>query len=272
MTSIDFTQLLRDAKKQARQSKQTNPISEKTVVSLVNKSSSQPCTEIASWNPLDTTSLAFHNLKLQKVCSNPPSIYYSQSCFEDTQPLWNWLVSLPYGESGIREWKTMPYGKRKVCMFPDPLPPPLSIIAQHLVQTGIFTIDQPPNHVLLNEYQPSQGILPHTDGPRYASRTATLSLGSDVILQFSKRLSPDQIGTSTTDTWNHLVPTPSILLEADSWIVFEETAYLDYCHGIAMDVWEDVTDDQCLNAPAGVRVPRGRRFSLTFRHHIIEAS
>ncbi|GAA5863352.1 hypothetical protein JCM8547_006956 [Rhodosporidiobolus lusitaniae] len=39
-----------------------------------------------------------------------------------------------------------------------------------------------PNHVLVNEYLPGQGILPHTDGPAYLPCTTTLSLGSHTVL------------------------------------------------------------------------------------------
>lgn len=304
MTAIDFTKLLRDAKKQAKKQQPSKPTNTTPLDTVSDKSPHRTCSELPLWNPLHTPSLSFHHTgdwNLQKVCSDPPSIYYSPKGLDDTQPLWDWLASLPHGDSGIGEWKTMTYGKRNVCMFQhDPLPPPLSILAQHLVSTGIFPSNQPPNHVLLNEYQPSQGILPHTDGPRYASRTATLSLGSPVVLHFTKRLTPDQIGTSiaiptiiattntsASDDANHdyqnsdrdvspqvsslLLPqTRSIVLHANSWIVFEDDAYIDYCHGIAMNVWEDITDDQCLNAPAGVVIPRGRRFSLTFRHLLLQ--
>jgi len=67
------------------------------------------------------------------------------------------------------------------------LPPPLSIIADRLVQAGIFPKTTPPNHVLLNDYSAGQGILPHTDGPAYEPQTATLSLNSSVLLEFTPR-------------------------------------------------------------------------------------
>ena len=40
------------------------------------------------------------------------------------------------------------------------------------------------NSCLLNSYVPGEGILPHTDGPRYEAKTATLSLGSSAVLSF----------------------------------------------------------------------------------------
>ena len=234
----------------------------------------------------------------------------------------NWLQNLPSGDSGLGEWKVMSYGKRRVCMFGEEetddgvLPPPLAEIARELVKRNVFPSSSscpPPNHVLLNEYQPGQGILPHTDGPLYEQITATLSLGSDIVIEFTKRLASNEIGTSskqaTTKTKTAAIATESkdggddhcerkeannshrtgkdnngtnnnirrddrssssapiqVLLESGSLLVFQEDAYVNYCHGIAMDVWRDVTTDDCLNAPSGKMVPRGLRYSLTFRH------
>ncbi|KAI9888829.1 MAG: hypothetical protein M1814_006232 [Vezdaea aestivalis] len=39
-----------------------------------------------------------------------------------------------------------------------------------------------PNHVLVNEYQPGQGIMPHEDGAAYWPVVATVSLGSPLVL------------------------------------------------------------------------------------------
>ena len=218
--------------------------------------------------------------------------------------LLDWLRNLPSGDSGVGEWKVMSYGKRRVCMFGEGtdapvLPSPLAEIAQELVARNVFPPSScpAPNHVLLNEYQPGQGIFPHTDGPRYDHRTATLSLGSDVVIEFTKRLTSSEIGTTSTTmpmttttisvgndvrngTNNNPDDTPrpeesrrssrgspiQVLLESGSLLVFQGDAYLNYCHGIGMDVWNDTTTDHCLNAPSGKIVPRGLRYSLTFRH------
>eukprot|EP00934_Nitzschia_sp_Nitz4_P009211 Nitzschia sp. Nitz4//scaffold105_size73764//54616//55497//NITZ4_005682-RA/size73764-processed-gene-0.23-mRNA-1//-1//CDS//3329532465//9201//frame0 len=213
---------------------------------------------------------------LEKVCSDPPNVYYSRFDLDPTS-LTDWLQHIPSGDSGLEVWKTMTYGKRRVCMFGEQeatpiLPPPLSIIAAELVQNGVFPATQPPNHVLLNEYQPSQGILPHTDGPQYASRTATLSLGSDVVIEFSRRLATDEIGRdfSSSDIGNGAKASSpfQVLLHANSLIVFEEEAYIGYCHGISMGDFQDVTNETCINADSGITVQRGLRYSLTFRHKL----
>ena len=41
------------------------------------------------------------------------------------------------------------------------------------------------NSCLLNCYKPGEGILPHTDGPSYEAKTATLSLGGPAVMTFS---------------------------------------------------------------------------------------
>ncbi len=271
--------------------------------------------------------LGFRQLSLTCLCENPRSISYSSTALEKrtldvpktngneslpdepniSKPsivntitndnnqisreaaLQNWLQHLPSGDSGLGEWKTMSYGKRRVCMFGEEetggsLPPPLAEIAGELVNRGVFpsSLGKPPNHVLLNEYQPGQGILPHTDGPRYEHRTATLSLGSDVVIEFTKRLASNEIGSTkpTTisnkssggeheaekDEVDNVVSPIQILLESGSLLVFDDDAYLNYCHGIEMDVWRDVTTDNCLNATPGKIIPRGLRYSMTFRH------
>jgi len=261
--------------------------------------------------------LGFRELDLNSICKSPRTISYSSTALGKHSPegaiaegnktgkiesekisesygtvdtktplspedaLLDWLQKLPSGDSGLGEWKVMNYGKRRVCMFGEKgsLPPPLEEIAQELVKRDIFPQAScpRPNHVLLNEYQPGQGILAHTDGPRYEDRTATLSLGSDVVIEFTKRLRSNEIGTPSSmitvsednlDTENRSTSSIpiQIMLEKGSLLVFEGDAYANYCHGIGMDVLRDITSDNCLNAPSGKIIPRGLRYSLTFRH------
>lgn len=163
------------------------------------------------WNyPIDSSGiLELRELKLQSICENPKSILYSSTALQKQvithsinnnsgddnkaaktemvsispeKALMNWLQNIPSGDSGLENWKTMNYGKRKVCMFGEntnteyqigqgrqqqhssstKLPPPLAEIAKELVKRDIFPSSYPPNHVLLNEYNPGEGILPHT--------------------------------------------------------------------------------------------------------------
>ena len=39
-----------------------------------------------------------------------------------------------------------------------------------------------PNHILLNEYLPGQGISPHLDGDLFYPTIATVSLGNSIVI------------------------------------------------------------------------------------------
>ena len=66
----------------------------------------------------------------------------------------------------------------------EPLPPWLAAVSNRLVECGVFEPSCAPNHVLINEYLPGQGIMAHTDGPLYHPVVATISLGSSGVMQF----------------------------------------------------------------------------------------
>lgn len=306
MDAIDFRALLKEAKKDAKKkidvgggdTSKTAPTATTTTSQEFFTTSTAPQKPLLeekleepwlpSWNPQDDDSLIFESglsaAPLLSGTTTSPSLvrsiqYYPPPILKNPRALIKWLESLPHGESGLAEWKTMRYGKRRVCMFGEEgktssssgllLPRPLSILANQLVQNGMFPDkEQPPNHVLLNEYEPGQGILPHTDGPLYASRTATLSLGSDVVLDFTPRLATHEIGTSIA------TKTPaSVHLQAGSWIVFCDEAYQEYCHAIAFQD-QDILQENCINRSSatvdGHAIPRGHRYSLTFRHKKVQ--
>merc|ERR1712194_208631 len=106
----------------------------------------------------------------------------------------------PFQANGA--WTTMHHAKRRVALFDAqiaPVPAPLRCLSRALVEQGIFEVL--PNHVLVNEYHPGQGILPHTDGPAYFSRTATLSLGSDVLIRFTPRKQATDDDDRTRQLW-----------------------------------------------------------------------
>ena len=42
------------------------------------------------------------------------------------------------------------------------------------------------NHILLNEYYPGEGIMPHTDGSAYYPIVSNISLNSQIVLNFWK--------------------------------------------------------------------------------------
>ncbi|KAH6653913.1 Alkbh6 protein [Truncatella angustata] len=89
---------------------------------------------------------------------------------------------------------------------------------------------QRPNHVLINEYPPGIGIMPHKDGSAYHPVVCTVSLGASLCLNIYK--SKDN-GALEPD------PVFRILQEPRSLLITTEDLYTEYLHGIA-DVTEDV--------------------------------
>ena len=214
--------------------------------------------------PLDWLAMQKSPLTPGHTSTCPKTVLYNRDFLNAAQrdKLVQWLHGLPESSNNeLGKWNSMKYAKRRVCMFEDTLPLPLSQLAHLLVDVGVFDTQNIPNHVLVNEYCNSQGIMPHTDGPLYYPKTATISIGNEVLLYFKRRLSTHQIG---------MVENPvvlQVLLENGSLVVFSDDAYAEYCHGIDHVLVEYASMD-CLNAKEGTRVSRGDRISLTFRHKL----
>lgn len=60
------------------------------------------------------------------------------------------------------------------------------------VSTNIFSSNHRPNHILMNEYEASDGIMAHKDGPAYFGRVAIISLADTVTLNFYDHISHSQ--------------------------------------------------------------------------------
>jgi alkylated DNA repair protein alkB homolog 6 len=93
-------------------------------------------------------------------------------------------------------------------------------------QNHIFS-DSPhsaPNHVLINEYLPGQGIMPHKDGAAYHPVVCTVSLGSSLCLEV--------YGTKDDGTIEN-EPKSKILQEPRSLLITTSQIYTDHLHGIA---------------------------------------
>ncbi|KUJ21052.1 calpain [Mollisia scopiformis] len=122
-----------------------------------------------------------------------------------------------------------------------------------------------PNHVLINEYLPGQGIMPHKDGGAYYPVVCTVSLGSPLCL--------DIYGTKD-DGSREAEPKWKILQEPRSLLITTDQIYADFMHGIA-----NVTDDVDLGSSTVAnwdllrtssniqnhRSERRTRLSLTYR-------
>jgi alkylated DNA repair protein alkB family protein 6 len=122
-----------------------------------------------------------------------------------------------------------------------------------------------PNHVLINEYLPGQGIMPHKDGPAYHRVVCTVSLASSLCL--------DLYGNREDGTIEN-EPRWKILQEPRSLLITTDSLYTDYLHGIS-DFKEDVdlgpttvSNWDLLRSPDEIvngRLERRTRTSLTYR-------
>ncbi|XP_003740878.1 alpha-ketoglutarate-dependent dioxygenase alkB homolog 6 [Galendromus occidentalis] len=154
----------------------------------------------------------------------------------------------------LQNWGGVPH-KDKALLCSEKMPHWLDTIIDKVVDTtGLFEGCRP-NHVLVNEYQPGQGILPHTDGPLYTPIVANVSLGSHTVLVISRREDRSVVG--------------KILLKPRSLLITKDEAYSDYLHGIE-ELKEDSLDPTVYAAePSGdgpTCLPRKTRVSLTIRH------
>ncbi|KAI3336931.1 hypothetical protein HD806DRAFT_22769 [Xylariaceae sp. AK1471] len=98
-------------------------------------------------------------------------------------------------------------------------------------QSHIFS-DSPhkrPNHVLINEYPPGIGIMPHKDGPAYYPVVCTVSLGASICLNIHQTKEDGTL--DKTPSWR-------ILQEPRSLLIITADLYTDYLHGI-----DDITED-----------------------------
>ncbi|XP_057956199.1 uncharacterized protein LOC131149611 isoform X2 [Malania oleifera] len=126
------------------------------------------------------------------------------------------------------------------------LPPWITKITQRIYEeSGLFPAAI--NHVLVNEYLPNQGIMPHQDGPAYFPVAAIISLGSPVVMDFTPHsrfrlrmhesensVEPENSDgrSSGIDKWLNFHHPFSVLLMPRSLMIFKDEAYSDYLHGI----------------------------------------
>ncbi|OQD71853.1 hypothetical protein PENPOL_c001G08869 [Penicillium polonicum] len=110
-----------------------------------------------------------------------------------------------------------------------------------------------PNHVLVNEYQPGQGIMPHEDGAAYYPLVATVSLGAPIVLDLYHKHTKDDREASGTPAKGgrerdvagipdiNRKPQYRILQERRSLLITRGVMYTDHLHGI-----EETTRDEDL--------------------------
>ena len=129
-------------------------------------------------------------------------------------------------------------------MHLGPTPGWLRFIRVRLVEHRLFRAL--PDQVIVNEYEPGQGIRDHVDcEPCFGRTIVSLSLGSACVMNFTQRSTADRV---------------ACLLDRRSVVVLQDRARYEWMHGIPArkkDVWH------------GETIHRERRISLTFRQVIM---
>jgi alkylated DNA repair protein alkB homolog 6 len=222
--------------------------------------------------------------KPQNLCDNlvpslPPSCHYIPNFLspaEETHIL-SQIHSTPstrWTNLSHRRLLSLPStltGTARDTLIASPLPAYLSRpILPRFADLGLFQASPhgAPNHVLINEYLPGQGIMPHEDGPAYSPCTTTVSLGAAIVLDvYEKNLQGEREAAAR---WR-------ILQEPRSLLVTSGAMYTDTLHGIEGVVldedvgegkianWELLGEKEQYAALEGRRYERKARVSLTYR-------
>ena len=139
------------------------------------------------------------------------------------------------------------YNRRRVdkSMRIDDPPNYLQEISNKLKEKNIF--DKTPDQVIINEYEPGQGISNHIDcEPCFEDTIASISLGSPCVMNFTNRDDKTVI--------------KHCLLEPLSLVILKDEARYKWMHGI-----KPVKTDTYNS----MKIKRERRISITFRKVIL---
>ncbi|BCS83609.1 2OG-Fe(II) oxygenase superfamily protein [Cotonvirus japonicus] len=130
--------------------------------------------------------------------------------------------------------------------IPSKIPDFLNELIEQMINDKI--IDEKPDQIIINEYEPGQGLRPHFDRKDYYKNTIVgVSLGSGITMDFYRG--------------GKLPEKKSLYLPRRSVYVLKDDARYIWKHGIPPRKY-DIVD--------GKEIPRGTRISITFRNVIPE--
>uniref|UniRef100_UPI00398E7387 alpha-ketoglutarate-dependent dioxygenase alkB homolog 6 n=1 Tax=Pristiophorus japonicus TaxID=55135 RepID=UPI00398E7387 len=188
--------------------------------------------------------------------------YLLQQVYNSPKPKWTQLSG-----RRLQNWGGLPHSRG---MLAEKLPDWLDKYAKKISSLGPFA-GKVANHVLVNEYNPGEGIMPHEDGPLYFPTVTTISLGSSTLLDFyhpiKKENEEGEVVFPQTEENRYFL---SLLLEPRSLLVLQDDMYVKYLHGIR-PVVEDIVTEKITNLKScstrlGAVLTRSTRISLTIRH------
>ncbi|KAI1979569.1 hypothetical protein LOZ53_001812 [Ophidiomyces ophidiicola] len=219
-----------------------------------------------------------------RIQSLPKNIYYIPEFIspEEEERLLSKVTSVPlprWTHLSRRRLQTWPSALTKSnILLESPLPDWLvSPVVTRFTELNIFACSphQAPNHVLINEYQPGQGIMPHEDGAAYYPIVATVSISAPIVLDiYEKRRDDEQSIELASDIMTSQTPRYRILQEPRSLLITTGDLYTEYMHGIAerttdndldsgeISNWEQLGDKTQFQAGS---YNRQTRVSLTYR-------
>lgn len=202
------------------------------------------------------------DLSTFKLEGAPKTVYYIPNFISEDEealmmrhvyaapkPKWTFLTN-----RRLQDYGGVPH---KNGMIPEKIPEWLQVYVDKVGSFDLFGGNQP-NHVLVNEYLPGQGIMPHTDGPLFYPTVTTISCGSHTTLEI---LENDSKRDKICD----------IFLERRSLVVLQDDVYSKYLHSICEKTEDEICEncvnvEQCgQNVNIGSILKRETRISLTIR-------
>lgn len=220
------------------------------------------------------------SLEDSKIPGIPDTMFYIPN-FITSEEETNLLSSLPSNrwiQLQHRRLQTHPSQLSKSnTLLGAPLPQWLTDpIISKFKTLGLFddSPHQAPNHCLINEYKPGEGIMPHEDGSAYYPIVATVSLCSTLCLDIYEKRKEDD--TASSEDASKLNPKWRVLQEPRSLLVTCGSAYTDTLHGISeVETDVDLTPETIANwgllgnsqvfADEDGMSSRETRISLTYR-------
>lgn len=193
----------------------------------------------------------------------PPTVFYIpnfitrdeeshiiKNVYSVPKPKWTFLSN-----RRLQDYGGVPHEKG---MIAENIPSWLQVYMDKVDELNVFE-GKKANQVLINEYLPGQGIMPHTDGPIFSPTITTITCGSHTILEFWEN---NEYRKKVCD----------LLLERCSLVIIKNDMYAKYLHSIC-EVATDVISSSCANLlNCGVKysindtLKREIRVSLTIRN------
>ncbi|XP_047258954.1 alpha-ketoglutarate-dependent dioxygenase alkB homolog 6 isoform X2 [Capsicum annuum] len=231
-----------------------------------------------------------------------PTVFYIPDFITDSQhdQLLNTIYDAP-----ISKWKSLKNRRLQnwvaLCCYPmaggvvhekgliaQDLPPWLTRITRRINEkSGLFPSSI--NHVLINEYLPNQGIMPHQDGPAYYPVVAILSLGSPVVIDFTPHPNLSiRVGTRENSVDDEISDQEaavrnsceqldnfhpfSIILMPRSLLIFKDMVYSDYLHGIKDSEVQGCNKDRKTGQTIGIGHESQGLYHLTYSNSFTACS